>query len=116
MTEINNNIYKANTDKAVLVKIGEFVKHSRLKINKTQVQLAADAGINRSTLIELENGNGANVLTFVQVMRALGQLDFFKSLEVQSELSPMMLAEMQAKYNRKRASKTKTTTVKKLDW
>lgn len=116
MMEINNNNYKANSDKSILDKIGEFVKHSRLKTNKTQAQLAADAGINRSTLIVLENGGGANMLTFIQVMRALGQIDFFKSLEVQTELSPMMLAEMQAKYNRKRASKTKVTTVKKSDW
>lgn len=114
----NYNInYKAFTDKALLQKMGASIKHLRLKINKTQAQLAADAGINRSTLIELESGGGANLLTFIQVMRALGRLDFMNFFEIETELSPLQLAEMQAKYKtRLRASKSKPKDDKKSDW
>ena len=113
----NYNInHKAFTDKALLQKIGAFIKHLRLKINKTQAQLAVDAGINRTTLIELESGGGANLITFIQVMRALGQLDFMNFFEIETELSPLQLAEMQAKYKRQRASKSKPKDDKKSEW
>lgn len=116
LTNYNIN-YKVFTDKALLQKMGDFIKNKRLNINKTQAQLAADAGINRSTLIELESGGGANLLTFIQVMRALGQLDFLSFFEIETELSPLQLAEMQAKYKkRQRASKSKPNDDKKSDW
>ncbi len=108
--------YKAYTDKALIQKIGEYVKSTRLKANKTQAQLASDAGINRSTLIELENGNNVNLITFIQIMRCLEQLNFINFFEKEIEFSPMLLAEQEAKAYRKRASKSKPNTSKKSDW
>ena len=116
MYEKYNINYKAFTDKAILEKMGAFIKHQRLKLNKTQAQLAEESGINRSTLIELEAGGGANLLTFVQVMRSLGQLDVLQFLEIETEISPIALAEIQAKYKRQRASKTKPKNIKPSDW
>lgn len=113
----NYNInHKAFTDKALLQKIGAFIKKQRLNINKSQAQLALDSGINRTTLIELESGGGANLLTFIQVMRALGQLDFMNYFDIETELSPLQLAEIQVKFKRQRASKSKPKDIKKSDW
>jgi transcriptional regulator with XRE-family HTH domain len=36
--------------------IGAFLKHKRLNQNKTQAQIAEDAGLNRWTLSQIENG------------------------------------------------------------
>jgi hypothetical protein len=49
-------------------------------------------------------------------MRSLGQLDVLQFLEIETEISPMALAEMQAKYKRQRASKTKSKNIKPSDW
>ncbi len=117
MSYLSNINYNTLTDKAILEKIGQFVKHQRLKLNKSQAQLALDAGINRSTLIELEAGKGGNLMTFIQITRALKQLNSLSFLELETEISPLLLAEMQSKYERKRASKSSIKNPKKTtDW
>ena len=98
--------YMALSDNAILEKMGDYIKHQRLSQNKTQQQLALEAGINRTTLLDLEQGQRANLLTFIQVLRALNVLDILKTFEIETQISPILLAEMQQKY-RKRASKTK---------
>jgi transcriptional regulator with XRE-family HTH domain len=86
--------------------------------NKTQSELAEMAGINRSTLIEFEQSGRANLITFIQLLRALDQLDILKSFHVTKELSPIQLAELQHT-EKKRASKSKNKDQnknKKSDW
>lgn len=114
--DISNTIRNAESDKAIMAKMGDFVKQQRLQQNKTQNQLAHDAGINRSTLVDLEQGKRANLITLIQVLRVLNQLHFFNQFEIKQQISPIQLAELeQAK--RKRASKsTATKQTPKSDW
>ncbi|MDI1232707.1 MAG: helix-turn-helix transcriptional regulator [bacterium] len=108
--------YTALSDNAVLGKLGSYIKHHRLTQNKTQQQLATEAGINRTTLLDLEQGQRANLLTFIQVLRALKVLDTLKAFEIETQISPILLAEMQQKY-RKRASKRNNKPQKpQSDW
>ncbi len=104
------------SDDAIVETISAFIKHHRLEQNKTQSQLAAEAGINRSTLVEFEKGQRANIITFIQLLRALNLLHVLKQFEVQQQLSPIQLAELEQS-KRKRASKTKTVSKKtKSNW
>jgi transcriptional regulator with XRE-family HTH domain len=93
----------ANSDKAILASMGGWIKETRLRQNKTQQELADAAGINRSTLIQMESGAGGGLLTFVQILRALDQLYIFKNFEITEQISPLLLAKMQRK-KRKRAT------------
>lgn len=103
------------SDSAIIATIGTFIKHNRLEQNKTQEQLAKDAGINRSTLVEFEKGKRINIITFIQLLRALNLLNLLKQFQVKLQISPIQLAELeQAK--RKRASKAKTGNKPKSDW
>jgi len=111
MTEITN-IY-AQSDNAVLQNIAHFIKHHRLQQNKTQSQLAIDAGINRSTLVEFEKGHRSTMITFIQLLRALNLLYVTEQFNVKPEISPIQLAEM-AQAMRKRASKTSSAKKTKL--
>ncbi len=115
MDKANKHI-NAMSDNAIVETISAFIKHHRLEQNKTQSQLATEAGINRSTLVEFEKGKRANIITFIQLLRALDLLHVLKEFEIQQQLSPIQLAELeQAK--RKRASKTKTSTKRtQSDW
>ncbi|MFY9309943.1 MAG: helix-turn-helix transcriptional regulator [Bacteroidia bacterium] len=97
------NIYNLS-DAAIVELLGTFIRHHRLEQNKTQSQLAWEAGINRSTLVEFEKGAGGNLLTFIQLLRALNLLNVLKQFEVQIQLSPIQMAELEQK-QRKRASK-----------
>jgi transcriptional regulator with XRE-family HTH domain len=101
--EISNININANSDKAILATMGGWIKETRLRQNKTQQELADAAGINRSTLIQMESGAGGGLLTFVQILRALDQLYIFKNFEITEQISPLLLAKMQRK-KRKRAT------------
>jgi transcriptional regulator with XRE-family HTH domain len=112
MMDITNISMNANSDKAILEAIGAWLKETRLRENKTQQELADAAGINRSTLIQMESGGGGGLLTFVQIMRALDQLHLFKNFEISDQISPLLLAKLQRK-KRQRASSTHKTTPSK---
>lgn len=111
-----NIIFQSNSDLAVLKSLGEYIRQTRLEQNKSQQQLADDAGINRSTLIEFEMGKNSTALTFIQLLRALNRLHLLETFEVKKQISPIALAEMEMK-SRKRASKITTRNQKTTsDW
>jgi transcriptional regulator with XRE-family HTH domain len=104
------------SDNAIALSLSEFIRQKRLAQNKTQSELAEAAGINRSTLIEFEQSGRANMLTFIQLLRALDQLQMLQVFQVEKELSPIQLAELQ-QAEKKRASKSKDKKQnKKSDW
>jgi transcriptional regulator with XRE-family HTH domain len=111
MDNYNINI-NSNSDKAILEVMGGWLKETRLRQNKTQQELADAAGINRSTLIQMESGAGGGLLTFVQIMRALDQLHVFKNFKISEPISPLLLAKMQRKKRQRATRNTKTDTLK----
>lgn len=107
MMDINNTKWESMSDNSLVETIGGFIRHHRLLQNKTQDQLARDAGINRSTLVAFEKGNRSNLITLIQLLRALNLLDVMQQFKIQQELSPIQLAELDSA-KRKRASKKKS--------
>jgi transcriptional regulator with XRE-family HTH domain len=113
---INTNTkWIAMSDMAVVSAIGEFIKQERLKINKTQVHFADEAGINRWTLSQIENGKAITMISLTQIMRALNILHLFEGFSIKQEISPLELAK-QDQQKRKRARNTDTDTTKQSDW
>lgn len=104
MLETNNYSWKKKTNDALLKTLGSYIKEHRLNKNKTQEQLAVEAGINRTTLVEFEKGKRSNLITFIQLLRALDLLHTLEVFQTNKQLSPLKLAELQHTY-RKRASK-----------
>ena len=94
--------YNILSDTAILQKIGEFVKHHRMNQQKSQDQLATEAGMSRSTLSLLERGEKVNLITLIQVLRVLNQLHWLESFEVKQEISPMDYIKLQKKHERQR--------------
>ena len=116
MMDIDNMNLKSMNDISLLKLLGEFIRHKRLEQNKSQGQLAEEAGINRSTLIEFEQGKRSNTLTLIQLLRALDQLQIFDQFKVIEKISPIQLAKLEQK-KRKRASKKKSVSKEtKSDW
>lgn len=107
----------ALSDPAILEVLGNFIKQTRLQQNKTQQQVAVTAGINRSTMVQFENGGGGTLLSFIQIVRALEQLHLFQSFEIKQQLSPLQLAKIDQK-KRQRASNKNATGIEKpkSDW
>ena len=105
MENININ-WNELSDNAVLEQIGRFVQQSRLHQNKSQQQVADAAGVNRSTLSQIENGKGGTLISLIQILRVLNQLSFVKVFQVEEKVSPIYLATLDMK-KRKRARSTK---------
>lgn len=107
----------AMSDPAILEVLGNFIKMTRLQQNKTQQQVAAAAGINRSTIVQIENGGGGTLISFIQILRALEQLQLFQTFEIRQQLSPLQLAKIDQK-KRQRASNKRATGIEKpkSDW
>lgn len=84
-------------------RLGRQVRDLRLRVNRSQVDLAAAANIATSTLQSLERGEGSSVRTLIQVARALGREDWLTSLAPEVTVSPMqLLRERQAAESRSR--------------
>lgn len=107
----------AMSDPAILEVLGSFIQQTRLQRNKTQQQVATAAGVNRSTIVQIEKGGGGTLLSFIQILRALEQLQIFQNFEMKQQFSPLQLAKIEHK-KRQRASNKKAATIEKpkSDW
>ena len=116
MTEKTNIQWAAMSDSALLKTIGFFIKHNRLEQNKTQAQLSTEAGINRTTLSLLENGESGNLLTFIQILRALRLLHLLQQFQVEQQFSPIQLAKLEHFKRIRARNKNSKNQNKKSDW
>ena len=117
MTDISFKEWASMSDKALAAHIGTFVRHHRMEQNRTQEELAAAAGISRSTLSLLERGETVTVTTLIQVLRVLGQLSVLNAFEVRETISPLALAKLQKeKRQRARSKAGKDENKEDTDW
>lgn len=101
--------WTAMSDAAILEKIGLFIQWHRLGQNKTQEEVAAAAGMSRSTLSLLERGKKVRIDTLIQAMRVLNVLHVLDNFSVREVISPLEYAK-QKQGKRKQASPGKRRT------
>lgn len=110
-----NTEWISMSDSAIVDKIGGFIKEERLKINKTQAQLANEAGLNRWTLSQIENGEAISMISLIQIMRALGILHLLDIFSIKQVISPIQLAKIDQQ-KRQRARNTDNDNINQSDW
>ena len=92
------------TDETILRELGKRLAVARLGNNLTQVQLAEQAGVSKSTVQRLELGAAATQLSgFVRVCRVLGLVERFEALVPEETASPMAQLKQQGR-KRQRAT------------
>ena len=116
MTDSSDNKWMASSDSAVLKTIGSFIRHNRLLQNKTQGQLAKEAGIVRSTLSLFERGENTSLLIFIQLLRALKLLHLLKEFQIIPRISPIQLAKLERSERLRARSKNPIESKPKSDW
>ena len=115
MTDNSYANWHAMSDSVLEKHIGNYIKHHRLKQNRTQNNLANEAGISRSTLSLLERGQSTTLPTLIRVLRVLDLLHVMEVFNVQTHISPLKLAKLeQAK--RQRANEKKVSKQNESDW
>lgn len=115
MTDKPLTNWPSMSDTAISAHIGQFIRHHRMERNRTQDELAKEAGISRSTLSLLERGETVTLATLIQVLRVIDQLQVMSAFTVSEAISPLALVKMQ-KEKRQRARNSKPDSSQKADW
>ncbi|HPJ46967.1 MAG TPA: helix-turn-helix transcriptional regulator [Tenuifilaceae bacterium] len=117
MMDKANIKWVAMSDGAIIASIGEFIKQKRLQDDVTQLQLAKDAGLNRSTIVQIENGESITLASLIQILRALDLLHLLNIFTIESRISPMEYVKMKEKKRlRARKKDTKTDVNNDIGW
>src|SRR5690606_10512391 len=93
------------TDAAALAELGARLQHQRVQAGITQAELAARAGVSRSTVDRLERGHSVQLTSLIRVLRELGLLAALDALLPAAVATPMELLENKGR--RKRARRTR---------
>jgi len=104
----NTNInWVSMTDSAIIKAIGAYIKHQRLEQNKTQAQVAGEAGINTWTLSQIENGEPITLKTLIQIFRVLDLLHLLDIFTIKEKISPIEYAKLKEKEKKRARAKNK---------
>jgi transcriptional regulator with XRE-family HTH domain len=106
----------ATSDQELLNMIGKFVQATRLQQNKTQQQVAEAAGINRSTVGQIEKGNGGTLLSLLQILRVLEQLPVLRTFEAERKISPLQIARIEQQKRQRARNKNANDNTPKVNW
>lgn len=98
------------SDRAIVGALGAYLKAKRLDLNITQAQLANNAGLNRWTLTKIEKGESINLVTLIQILRALDELHLLDRFQPEEKISPIEYAKL--KKNRRQRAKPSTDNKK----
>ena len=93
------------SDIAIIKELGRRVKRKRLDVNMTQQEVAELAGIDRTTMSDLERGKLFGILTLIKVLRALQALETIDSFLPDPGISPLQLARMRGRERQRASSK-----------
>ncbi len=77
------------TDSALLTELGARIARARLQADRTQEELAREAGLSRATLRRLEGGASTQLTNLVRVLRALGLIGGLEALLPEPVESPL---------------------------
>lgn len=115
MSENPSSSWYAMSDQALSRQIGSFIRHHRLRQNRSQSDAAYAAGISRSTWSLLERGETVTLATLIQVLRVLDVLHVLASFTIQEQMSPLAMAR-QEKYKKQRAGRKRKDASAKSTW
>ena len=92
---INN--WHSLSDRAIVRELGLAIRQMRLQANLTQQEVASKAGLDRVTISKLENGGSASLITLIQILRVVDQLDVLNAFHEGGSTSPLQAAKLQGK-------------------
>lgn len=104
------------SDLAILREIGRSLRQIRLNRNQSQQTVAEAAGIDRATLSLIENGRPTSLLTFLQLLRTLEQLELLDALVTKAEINPLALARLAEKQRRNASPVPSTPPPPPAEW
>ncbi len=102
------------SDKAILEEMASRLQRRRLEKNISQEALASDAGLNRATVRQVEQGGSCSLLSLIKLLRVLDCLDELEHFLPSQQFSPLQAAKTKHK-QRLRASGNRSHVNKSED-
>lgn len=93
-------------DPAVLNELGARLARARLDTNRTQADLAREAGVSKRTIERIEAGESTQVANLLRVLRALDLLGRLDALVPESLPSPVEQLRLEGKTRERARPKT----------
>jgi transcriptional regulator with XRE-family HTH domain len=97
------HINKSMSGDAILAELGARLERHRVERNRTQAELAEEAGIGRATLQRIERGDSVQLTSIVKLLRALELLGALDAAVPESIALPIAELERQQRRGRRRA-------------
>jgi transcriptional regulator with XRE-family HTH domain len=116
MMEKTSIEWHSQSDQGLLNVVGQFIQETRLQQNKTQQQVAEAAGINRSTVRQIEKGNGGTLISLLQILRVLDQLPVLGAFEIQPRISPLQIAKLEQQKRQRARNNDAHNNTPKVNW
>lgn len=95
--------------------IGSKLKELRIIKGMKQTELSKASGVSVFTISAVENGKTTSMLTIIQILRALENLDYLNQFFQQQEISPIAYAKLMEKNKRKERVKTPKAKSKEME-
>lgn len=104
------------SDNEIIRDIGRRIKQLRLNKNISQEALSERTGLHRVTLSKIEGGQKMSLLTIIQVLRGLDELQRLDNIIPEERLSPLQLAKLQSRQRKRASKKTESLKEKEPEW
>ena len=98
------------TDDATLAELGRRLERHRIERNRTQAEMADEAGIGRATLQRLERGKSVQMTSMLKLLRTLGLLGALDAAVPETVELPIAQLERQRQRSRRRARGSRGTS------
>ena len=94
---------------AIAAELCKRLEEIRLSKNISQADLAREAGVSRSTMTRIANGQSISLDSFIRVIKALGLADHLATLLPDPQVRPVEMVQQEGRQRRRASSKRKIT-------
>ena len=104
-----NYDFNTGSSSAIAAVLGKRLEAIRLSKNISQAELARQAGVSRSTMTRIADGQSISLDSFIRVVKALGLADHLAALLPNPEVRPVELVSRAGQQRRRASGKRKAT-------
>lgn len=101
--------FSTSSSTAIAATLCKRLEEIRLSKNISQAELAKQAGVSRSTMTRIADGQSISLDSFIRVLKALGLSDHLAALLPDPEVRPVELARHDGQHRRRASGKRKAS-------
>jgi transcriptional regulator with XRE-family HTH domain len=99
--------FSTSPSAAIAAVLCKRLEEIRLSKNISQAELAKQAGVSRSTMTRIADGQSLSLDSFIRVVKALGLADHLAALLPNPEVRPVELVRHEGQHRRRASGKSK---------